>query len=33
MTFVTLETEFRDAADEVVVRQREVLIETAKASS
>ncbi|HET6507912.1 MAG TPA: MaoC family dehydratase N-terminal domain-containing protein [Baekduia sp.] len=33
MTFVTLATEFRDAAEEVVVRQREVLIETAKASS
>jgi hypothetical protein len=28
MTFVTLETEFRDAAGEVAVRQREVLIET-----
>ena len=28
MTFVTLETEFRDAGGEVAVRQREVLIET-----
>jgi acyl dehydratase len=28
MTFVTLETEFRDGAGEVAVRQREVLIET-----
>lgn len=32
MTFVTLETEFADAAGEVVVRQREVLIETGKPS-
>ena len=28
MTLVTLETEFRDAAGQVAVRQREVLIET-----
>jgi hypothetical protein len=28
MTLVTLETEFRDAAGEVALRQREVLIET-----
>jgi hypothetical protein len=28
MTMVTLETEFRDAAGEVALRQREVLIET-----
>ena len=28
MTFVTLETEFRDAAGEVALRQRETLIET-----
>jgi acyl dehydratase len=32
MTFVTLETEFADAAGEVVVRQREVLIETGRPS-
>jgi acyl dehydratase len=28
MTFVTLETEYRDAAGEVALRQRETLIET-----
>ena len=28
MTFVTLETEFRDARGDVALRQREVLIET-----
>ena len=28
MTFVTLETEFRDASGEIALRQREVLIET-----
>jgi len=28
MTLVTLETEFRDAAGEIALRQREVLIET-----
>lgn len=32
MTFVTLETEFTDAAGDVVVRQREVLIETGRAA-
>jgi acyl dehydratase len=32
MTFVTLETAFADAAGDVVVRQREVLIETGRAS-
>jgi acyl dehydratase len=32
MTLVTLETEFRDQRDQVVVRQREVLIETGNAA-
>jgi hypothetical protein len=33
MTLVTLESEFRDQHGEVPVRQREVLIETARPSA